>query len=1020
MGVRILKRSYGNAFAPNSENKPDWLIGNVGDWIRLNIEVEAGVDYLANQESPVFLNKEERTIKIMNGKKWSDYGFDLGANIFFSYKVDTIVDEILDTDSFLINISIEQLFADTMVYKENLEMNNIPFDTLPTDRGNVKVYSVKFIDKRDIEGLKLKYANISNNESSLQNLNSFIDGTQTELSFAGLDKIKDTDGWQTMSKLGFQSGMSIYSGKVRKLETKGDLGVFYENSEVGNKFVTILRGDTRALSSLSVNKTGGSSSPIYKGTFSENYPPTVTIGTENRMFLYNSDFNGKILLKINLGTIIYNNFREGTNKKLKIILRKWNNGSFLNFKEEVILESYNVTDEIRGVQLNYNDFTEVEIAINESLSIDYSFEMESVLSKVTPFIEFKSNYGTVEITNTVSNVSYKKKYEIEIDFMLSSFFEQITDLENKKPPEVVFDANSLTDVIKLNFLPEWNNPNIKIENDMKETERLGNTGWFDENYNALPNNFKVKSIDYFDLGGKSVTTLSYGTEIKVKAVISGIKNLSTESDFKHGFIWLPKSEDQYKNKKTPFYENTKISSNFSSTAFNANTMYPFLYEGYSTDDAKMNTRAISYTIVNEDLIFEAIFSPTLQFLNFFENRVNDRKYAIWVSVADRTLKTAFSDRVSLLLDVNDMNYFVKIEGNLEGVTNYFLEHPQNNLETGTEFYEGFLEDDILARSFFGIEIGKKLNQVILGFEVENTLSGSTFELERYVVNTQQFITIPSGVQEIDFNSERGYKLEPNNNKNWVKIIRNSSGDGNGKSGYQILFAQKIRWEYWLKKSNVPSEYYDNDLSLKGNNNDWLHYLNKSDSHKINFFIIFDISENGLLKRYKNNFPITFKGYDENINVQTEHKYFDNETGNLLNVGFEQSTGRPLGVILSNKKTRIEITYIKLDGNWDIENIYGVIKIEIDRGAGVFSQYQLSSIWGSENDNILIPLPPNNKLLIEQIETNVIKVSCLVDYTKLEKAFMYKITGRIGCYLNNNGVPISLKKYDENNYELNYE
>lgn len=58
MSVKILKREYGNAFAPATEAKPDWLIGNVGDWIRLNMEVEAGIDFLATQQEPITINKE--------------------------------------------------------------------------------------------------------------------------------------------------------------------------------------------------------------------------------------------------------------------------------------------------------------------------------------------------------------------------------------------------------------------------------------------------------------------------------------------------------------------------------------------------------------------------------------------------------------------------------------------------------------------------------------------------------------------------------------------------------------------------------------------------------------------------------------------------------------------------------------------------------------------------------------------------------------------------------------------------
>jgi len=491
-------------------------------------------------------------------------------------------------------------------------------------------------------------------------------------------------------------------------------------------------------------------------------------------------------------------------------------------------------------------------------------------------------------------------------------------------------------------------------------------------------------------------------------------------DFKHGFIWLPIDEAQYKEKTTPFHENVKISNHFSTSSFNANTPYPFTYDGFATDNAKMNTRAISYTIQGDDLIFEAIFSPTTDFLTFFQDRVDDRKFAIWVSVADKNLLTNFSDRVSLLLDVNDMDLFIPISGELQGVTTKFIEHPENHLVAGVDVYEGFLEDDVLARSYFGLEIGKRLNQVVMGYEVENTITGATFELERFTANCQNFISTPQGVQEIDFNASRGYKLAPNNNKNWVKIIRDNGGDGNGKSSYQLLFAQKLRWEYWLQKANVPTEFFDATQEFNGSNNDWLHYLRTSNVHKVNFFILFDVDTNGTTTRLKNTFPITFNGYDENTGMTIEHSYYDDATNTLLNIGTDADTGRPLGVLLSSKNTRIEIIYTKLSDEWDINNIYAVTTIEIDKGAGVMTHRQLSSIVDSENDNILIPLNGETKLKVEQISPTVIKTSCLVDFTRLDKATRYKITGRIGCFANNNGIPIPTRIYDEQNYEPNYE
>lgn len=1040
MGVRILKRAYGNAYAPSNEPKPDWLIGNVGDWIRLNMEVEAGVDFLATQQSPVTVNKQERSIKLMNGKKWSDYGFDLGADTTLIFKVDKVNGESVGTESFLINFEIEQLFGDTLIYVENEEMNQIPFEMIPTDRGITKVYNVKFFDDREIEGIKVKYANVSNEEVTSHSLNSFIDSTETELIFNNLKNITQGSGWQDMVMVGYQSGMSIEKARIKKLADKGDLDVNYDIPYSGNTNISIPPNQKERRQSIAVNVEAGADA-MFKNSSRENYGGGSA--TPSKMFLYDSNISQDVIVKIKTGTVITNNYNGGGGRVLILRLTKWKNGSALEYDSSTDLAIYQVTNSIRGQQLTYDDSLEIHIGLGESLSLDYIYYLDVPNLFASPSVDFYTNFGNIEVLNTIENTSYKKKYEVEIDFMLSSFFEEITDLDTKNMPDVVFNENSLTDAIKVTFLPEWNNPNIKIENDMAETEKLGNTGWFNENYNGLENNFKVDSIEYFDMGGQSVTALSFGAETRVRAVISGIKNLSNDSDFKHGFIWLPIDEAQYKNKKTPFHKNTKINSNFDVLGFNPNTSYPFTYNGYSEDGARMDSRAISYTIDtwNNVLIFEAVFSPTNDFLQMFENRINDRKYSLWVSVADSQLETPFSDRVSLILDVNNMDYFIPISGELEGVINSFIEHPEDENSAGVAVYNGFLEDDILARSFFNLKVGQKLNAVTLGFEVENTATKKVFELERFTANLQSFPITQLGIHEIDFNAERGYKLVSGNNKNWVKINRYPDGDKYESAGlgdstqnpaYKVFFGQKIRWEYWLQKSNVPTEFYNNSLPFNGNNNDWLHFLRNGSEYRINFFLLFDIEQTdlgiqhssfgvaGTVKRFKNAFEIKFNGYDENLNIVKTHQYFDNENNNLLNIGTDSETGKPLGVILSNKNTRIEITYEKQDGNFDLNNVYAVTTIEIDKGAGVMEHRQLSSVVGSEVDNILIPLPPNGKLKVELIAPNKIKTTCLVDHTKLGQATRYKITGRLGCFANENGVPLPSRIYDENDYELNYE
>lgn len=1024
MGVRILKREYGNAFAPSTEPKPDWLIGNTGDWLRLKMEVEAGVDFLATQQDPISLNKEERSIKIMNGKKWNDYGFDTGAEITFTYKVDTVNEDVTTTETIIVELETEQLFADTLIYKLNPDMNSVPFDTLPTDRGNIRVYSVKLFDNREMQGVRMKYTNIENAEAENHTLKSFIDGTETELICSGIDTL--TAGWKEMEVTGNQSGMSVNGARIRKTSTT-DTPVYesFTVTETNTMNLATRRSNTdwRRAWAVPVVVSGGK--PNYKNvspnnqTIPMNTEGTYETGQNSQVFLYNASSDNTKKFDLNMNIEIVSTNKNNTQAYIRFVLARYNGGASLTPVEQIELKRWDYDEFAAGSILNYQDVIIQDIKAGESyaLVVEWTHENHSTTAR---YINVKQRGIYCSIYEFSEGfTSYKKKYDIEIDYMLSSFFEEITDLENNEPPAVVFDANSLTDSIDLMFLPEWNNPNIHVSNDMKETERLGNTGWFNENYNGLKNNFKVESVEYKDLGGSFVAGLSYGSDTKIKVVISGVKNLGADSDFKYGFIWLPIDEAQYKDKTTPFHQNTKVNSIFSTVAYNPNIIYPYVYEGYSEDAAKMNVRAVSFTIDGANLIFEAIFSPTLQFREFFLDRNQDRKYAIWVSVADRTLQTNYSDRVSLLADVNDMDYFITISGELPNVSNKFIEHPENNLVAGVDIYNGFLEDDILARSFFTLDKDIRLDQIIMGYEVENVVTGLTYELDRFTANTQQFNTLPSGAQQIDFNGIRGYKMEPNNNKNWVKIIRDTASDGNGKFGYQILFAAKIRWEDWIERTNVPTEFYNKDLKLNGYNNDWLGYLRDGGTHKINYFMMFDVINGSGVLRYKNKFEIRFNGYDENSSLITTHKYYDAETNALLSAGTDVGTGRPLGILLSNKNTRIEITYEKTVGNWDLGNVYGIIGLEIYEGSGVMNYRQLSSIWGSENDNILIPLPSNSKLRVELVEPNIIKTSCLIDYTRLSPAAKYKITGRIGCFKNNNGIPIDTRVY-ESRYETKYE
>ena len=124
--------------------------------------------------------------------------------------------------------------------------------------------------------------------------------------------------------------------------------------------------------------------------------------------------------------------------------------------------------------------------------------------------------------------------------MVSAFFDDVTNFEDSIAPPVLFDTNSVTDNFEIIAYPVYNNPNIEIKNDLSVTDKLGNVGWFDENYNGLDNDFTITSVSYENAAGDVVTQLDYANPIKVTAVIDGVRNVTGQTKMLlwvlHGFL----------------------------------------------------------------------------------------------------------------------------------------------------------------------------------------------------------------------------------------------------------------------------------------------------------------------------------------------------------------------------------------------------------------------------------------------------------------------------------------------------
>lgn len=631
----------------------------------------------------------------------------------------------------------------------------------------------------------------------------------------------------------------------------------------------------------------------------------------------------------------------------------------------------------------------------------------------TQSFTFLGNQSGMSIANCdltyVTKVGRKYIYDIEMVFMISSFFDDITNFQTDTAPSVVFDVASLAANYNIIGYPTANNPNVTIKNDPQITKQLGNTGWFNENYNGLPNVFTISSVSYLNASGTAVNQLDYQNPITLRAVIDDIPNVTGQTKCTFGFAWIPIEDAAFKDLTTPFYQNVKMNTGGGAATFSdvftvSTAIDPTLRSGYSNDGASMDVRNIRFqnTAANQ-ITFEAEFVPNAAFATFMDARdISDRNYILWINVGDQTEVTNKSDRVCLLLDFNQLDTFIEPVGAFAGMSIDFLDHTQDENSTPNACgVDMRIEDGILAKVLFQVDTAVSPTipiptGITYGIMIERASDGLQYFLESESIDLTQF---PDPTQ-YNFSASRGFKLVANNDKNFIKVDYFPSLDSGTLKGVRGLYGFKVRWEDWIARTNVPIEvrntFFDNSLKSNGLSNDWYRYLNTS-GWSLFFVVLTDALLDGVSVRYENTKELVFKDYNENADITVVHTYKRESDLTVISGGTDPESGLPLGVILNNELVRLEIEYTRAVGTWASANdVYCINTIEVREGAGFKEYRQLSSIVGSEVDNPLLPLPGESFLNVVLVSPTVIRATCLIDPNKLDQSTQYKITGRIGC------------------------
>jgi len=672
---------------------------------------------------------------------------------------------------------------------------------------------------------------------------------------------------------------------------------------------------------------------------------------------------------------------------------------------------------------SFIDGTKTSLVLEDSDSMT----MNSVLP-FTHQLNFKSGLslerGTVTYNGYIASPFPTYNYTIDIWFMLSPFYDDINNLIDNVAPDVVLGTEALTDIFQVRGFPVYNNHNISITNDIKKTVQLGNTGWFDENFNQLPNPFTFTDVVYTNSAGVVVPQLDYTNETTVTTTISGLTNF-VDAKFQYGFLWTNINEEPviidgvetipgYKENEYPYHKNQKVSTGGNGgdlgDVFPLGTFNPATpYLGYSRDGTSgIDVSSVSFIQNGTDIDISITFVPSAPFAAFMADlSENERQYVLWVSIGDPAPDTNKGDRVSLKLDFNTMDTYVEPIGAWDGMTIDFLNHTQAYNDTPVPCgNEMFVEDDILAKIGFQIDSAVDAatipvpSSIEYGILMNDSVTGAQYVLDNSSIDLTQY---PDPTQ-YNYDESRGFKLGDGNNKNWFKIEHNAAADSGTLKGVLGYYGFKVRWEDWIKRlPTPPNAFYDNTLQNNGLSNDWYNYFNTTDWKM--FFFVNTTTQLGI---YQNLKSMSIVDYDQNADIDVSYTYNEDNNGVIgavLNGGTDPISGTALGVIIGDY-VWLTISYRWVGGgppptDWASQiavdaGVYGVNCIEVDGGAGQKSFRQLSSIWDSEADNPMVPIPTETLAKVTWVGISQIQVESRIETSKLISATRYKVSGREGC------------------------
>lgn len=617
---------------------------------------------------------------------------------------------------------------------------------------------------------------------------------------------------------------------------------------------------------------------------------------------------------------------------------------------------------------------------------------------------YKSWYlGDVEIKRTSVSATYKNVFQLVQTIYITPLFLKEQTLDTF--PDYFLNNNCLRHVFQINAKPTATD-NTRVQSILFDSEQ-GNTGWFDENYNTGVTNYSISNLTYTRVSDSATLQGVQLSDTEVTEVQFDIDN-TTDTPFASSpatilvanFINVPFNDSDYKQ------TSTELDYNFS-----FDRVKNFVGIAPQDGDFGRAIKDFEITFVNSGKV-------TVNFKIDFDtdtyNRIvsmDEAKYLLAISVQDRTLSPDVSDGVTLAISYDDYFVDLGLEDAVVVDEEVYIEHPFQNKIDGVTTLDSFLEDEIVGYKRFKIDTSLAsdtftISEVRAG--IKSSDSTNSFKLSEYKLNTQNS-SIVNGFDYIDSSQTIPFKAPSSELVTKFSLKRDIASDASPLYYFDLYFGWINRWEYWLKNTDINSDFFDIAEPNNGLNDNWERY--DSLGYSLYFFVEFDLTIDGQTQTLVFDSPFTVNDYNSNADWDNEDiKTYDSDSNQLINGADEY--------ILGYERTKVvsEFEWVGAGTAPLTTEVDIIMRLEGYEVGGQFNSTRFTSARSSTTNTQWVSIDLSNKVVITSAG-NILYGTAEIDNFALQNFSEYSITARIydkrnleNCLLKENGDEI----YQENN------